>query len=609
MQDLLDERLLVERAQEAFHVMFERAGLGVARVSLDGRWLAVNQSLCDILGYSRAQLLRKQLREITRFDDLQDELADCHRLLTGAIPSFTSEKRHLRSGGRVVWLKATVMLVRDDDTGEPNSYLAVVEDLTAQRKAIQKLLVDNDKQVRVLADNISDLFFTVDTDLNCTYLNKAAESVTGISHADAVGKDMGEILPDCSGGSATRKTFRELLATKRARRFSFPCRLQGRDCVLEVTAYPAKNGTFVIARDLAATTREQEALRESEQRFRVMADSAPIMMWMAGADKGCTDFNRGWLEFTGRSLEQEMGDGWAEGVFPADLQRCVNIYHAAFDQRRRFAMEYQLRRHDGEYRWIRDTGVPRFLPDGTFVGYIGCCIDVDDQKQAELARADLPRRLMSAQEAERTRIARELHDGIGQALALLGVQIERAGQVSGGGGKVAPAMSDLCRKVAEIGTQVSRLSHQLHSSELEFLGLVVAIKSLCREFSEQYRISIDCICTEVPPMLDHTIALGFLRVVQEGLHNIAKHSRASQVRVELKRHAKDLILTLTDNGVGFNREKVHETAGLGMISMRERMQLMGGEISIESQPGGGTRIHARAPVSDLPRQMAAAANR
>ena len=608
MQDLVEERLPVERAQEAFRLMFERAGFGVAHVSFDGQWLAVNQSLCDILGYSKTQLLSKQLREITRFDDLKRELADCHRLLTGAIASFVSEKRHLRGDGKVVWLKATVVLVRDDDSGEPNSFLAIIEDLTTQHKVIQQLLVDNDKQIRVLADNISDLFFTFDADLKCTYLNKSAEAVTGIPYAEAVGKGIGEILPGPATGDRTGATFADMLALKRARRFSLPCRLQGRDFLFEVTAHPAKNGTSVVARDLAASSREQEALRESEERFRVMADSAPIMMWMAGTDKGCTDFNRGWLEFTGRSLEQEKGDGWAESVHPADLQRCVGIYHQAFDHRRHFDMEYRLRRHDGEFRWIRDTGVPRFLPDGTFVGYIGCCIDVDDQKQAELARADLSRRLMTAQEAERARIARELHDGIGQALALLGVQIQKAG-IASPDGRACPTTSELCRKVAEIGTQVSQLSHQLHSSELEFLGLSVAIKSLCREFSEQYGIAIECVCTGVPATLDNAVSLGFLRVVQEGLHNIAKHSHASEVRVELTRSEDDLVLTLCDDGVGFDKNKLRGTAGMGLVSMRERMHLIAGEITVESQPGGGTRIHARAPLFDATRHTSSAGKR
>jgi PAS domain S-box-containing protein len=716
MQDLTEERLSPVGEQEAFRVMFERAGVGVAHVSLNGEWLTVNQSLCEILGYSRSQLLSKTLSEITRFDDLTAELADCRRLLSGTIASFSSEKRHLRGDGRVGWLKTTVTLIRDEENGDPSSYLAIVEDLTPQRKALQHQLVDSDKRFRVLTDNISDLFFTLDAELKCTFWNKAAEALTGICYAEAVGKTIGEALREVSDVSQTSAKFRQVLATQQACRFGLHFKLSGKDLLLEVTAYPTEGGISVVAKDLATarkaeaalrkfarafeaspaittivrisdscyvevnrafeehtgflraevlgrsigevgsgtylqslnyafreaaaqgsirnmealvrrktgetiivllsaeaiefdgqpcvltvaediTERKQaeDALRESEERFRVMADNAPIMMWMAGPDKGCTDFNRGWLEFTGRSPGQEKGSGWLAGVHPADREACLSTYYAAFEERRQFMMEYRLRRHDGEYRWTRDTGVPRFLPDGSFVGYIGCCIDVDDQKQAELARADLARRLMTAQEAERTRIARELHDGIGQSVALLGIQLQRAGQPAASG-KKNPGVLELCGKLKEIGTQVSRLSHQLHSSELEFLGLAVALKGLSREVSEQYGIKIECLCTDIPSELDNDVALAFLRVGQEGLHNVAKHSRASAVQVRLSHSGDKLTLTIADNGIGFDRNNISSTAGLGMISMRERMHLIGGEFSITSKPDGGTRIQAKAPL-------------
>lgn len=124
-------------------------------------------------------------------------------------------------------------------------------------------------------------------------------------------------------------------------------------------------------------------IRESEGHFRNMADSAPVLLWMSGHDKLCDFFNQGWLTFTGRSLDQEIGNGWAEGVHPDDKQRCVATYHSAFDARRPFEMEYRLRRHDGEYRWIVDTGVPRFSPDGGFVGYVGSAVDITARKQGE----------------------------------------------------------------------------------------------------------------------------------------------------------------------------------------------------------------------------------
>ena len=114
-----------------------------------------------------------------------------------------------------------------------------------------------------------------------------------------------------------------------------------------------------------------------------MADSAPVMIWMSGTDKLCTYFNQPWLDFTGRSIGRELGNGWAEGVDPEDLQKCLDTYIQSFDRREAFRMEYRLRRHDGEFRWILDIGVPRFNPDRSFAGYIGSCIDVTEQRRAE----------------------------------------------------------------------------------------------------------------------------------------------------------------------------------------------------------------------------------
>ena len=123
--------------------------------------------------------------------------------------------------------------------------------------------------------------------------------------------------------------------------------------------------------------------RESEALFRLMSDAAPVLVWMSGPDKLCNFFNKPWLEFTGRSLEQELGNGWAEGVHSDDFEKCLQTYTEAFDARRDFRMEYRLRRHDGEYRWVLDTGVPRFELGGGFAGYIGSCVDITENKQIE----------------------------------------------------------------------------------------------------------------------------------------------------------------------------------------------------------------------------------
>ena len=139
-----------------------------------------------------------------------------------------------------------------------------------------------------------------------------------------------------------------------------------------------------VSLDITRRKETEEALRESEGRFRTLADTAPVLIWMSGPDKLCTFFNQGWLGFTGRTFEQELGNGWTQGVHEKDFEHCLEVYANSFDARREFTMEYRLRRQDGEYRWVLDTGVPRFAQDGMFLGYIGTCIDITERKQTEL---------------------------------------------------------------------------------------------------------------------------------------------------------------------------------------------------------------------------------
>jgi len=135
--------------------------------------------------------------------------------------------------------------------------------------------------------------------------------------------------------------------------------------------------------DITDRKRNEQALRESEERFRTVANAAPVMIWISGPDKLCTFFNKGWLDFTGRTLDQELGDGWTEGVHREDFDRCLETYAKAFDARQEFSMEYRLRRFDGEYRWVLDHGVPRSEPDGAFLGYIGTATDITQLKRGE----------------------------------------------------------------------------------------------------------------------------------------------------------------------------------------------------------------------------------
>jgi len=219
----------------------------------------------------------------------------------------------------------------------------------------------------------------------------------------------------------------------------------------------------------------------------------------------------------------------------------------------------------------------------------------------EASRLELAGRLTAALERERSRIARELHDDIGQELAILRIQFLRAGQpVSGMPGKRHATVSQLCDRLRDVAGKVSRLSHQLHSSELEYLGLAVAVKSHCREFSEKYKITVDCSCTDIPEKLNPLLALALLRVVQEALYNVAKHSKAKSVKVVLQGSNREISLLVFDDGQGFDQDQARLAPGLGLISMRERIHLARGVFNISSKPGKGTQITATVPFDGAP---------
>jgi PAS domain S-box-containing protein len=342
----------------------------------------------------------------------------------------------------------------------------------------------------------------------------------------------------------------------------------------------------------------EAAIRESEGRFRLVANTAPVMIWTTGTDKLCNYVNKPWLDFTGRTFEQELGSGWSEAIHGEDVVDSLRTYTEAFDKREQFELQYRLRRYDGEYRWVLDIGVPRFNQDGSFAGYIGSCLDTTERKLAEDALANVSHRLIEAQEQERTRIARELHDDINQRIALAAIELDQLEQNSTGSGLgIRRSINDVKRRVLEIGVEVQAISHRLHSSKLEYLGVVVACRSFCTEVTERQEVTVDYKSENMPAGVPQDVSLCLFRVLQESLNNAIKHSGAKYFEVQLRGTSGEIQLTVRDHGAGFDVEAAMGNHGLGLISMRERASLVKGKVLISSQPRSGTEIILRIPLA------------
>jgi signal transduction histidine kinase len=225
-------------------------------------------------------------------------------------------------------------------------------------------------------------------------------------------------------------------------------------------------------------------------------------------------------------------------------------------------------------------------------------IDVTERKRTEEALSGMNRRLMEAQEQERTRIARELHDDINQRLALLAVQLGIIQQSpSLEDSEVSSRMNELRQDISEISIDLQALSHRLHSSKLEYLGAVAAMKSWCQEFGERQKMEIEFKSHDVPGPLPSDVSLCLFRVLQEAMHNASKHSGVRHIEVELRGSRGEIHLLVQDSGAGFDVEEATKGPGIGLSSMRERVKMINGAITIRSQPKGGTTVHVCVPFA------------
>lgn len=271
----------------------------------------------------------------------------------------------------------------------------------ARRKAEQNALAlaESRERLATILASIGDAVIATDLDGRVTFMNDVAQSLTEWDQREAVGKPIQELFKlvdekSLESECPVARALRDGKSDGSGRPALLISRL-GTEVPVEDNSSAIRNemgkttGVVLVFRDITQRKQAERALRDEEERFRTMADTTPVMLWLSGADGLRNFFNQSWLDFTGRTMEQEIGYGWADGIHPDDLRRCLGTYMSALEKRTGFTSEYHLRRFDGEYRWVLSSGVPRYTKEGEFTGFTGSCIDIADRKQAEEAARSL----------------------------------------------------------------------------------------------------------------------------------------------------------------------------------------------------------------------------
>jgi PAS domain S-box-containing protein len=601
VEDITEEKT-AEVARFRHAAIVESSEDAIASVTLDGVIMSWNAGAQRIFGYTESEVVGKSVTILVS-PELPDEENKILETLKagGRIDQF--ETVRVTKAGKSINVSLSISPIKDS-AGKIVGCSGIARDIT-ERKRAEEALRQSEMRYRRIVETTNEGVWLLDSTLHNSYVNRQMAEMLGYEPEEMLGRSVFDFyFPE----DVEHK--KQVLARRQqGLREQIEERLRRKDdselwVRLAATPVCKSNGEFdgalAMVCDITERKRAEEAVRESEQRFLLVADTAPVLIWMAGTDKLYTYFNKTWLNFTGRSLQSELGNGWAERVHSEDLQRCMDTYTQAFDRREEFRMEYRFLRHDGEYRWVLDMGVPRFDHGCSFAGYIGVAVDVTERKLAEDAISKVNQKLIQAHEEERSRIARELHDDICQRIALLAVRLD---DFQHGHPESLNQLRQASEEVQDLGADVQALSHRLHSSKLQYLGLTAAAAGFCKEFSEQQGVEIDFQSESIPKELSEEISICLFRVLQEAVQNAAKHSGSRHLQVLLRSGSHQIELTIHDSGIGFDPEKTLHKEGLGLTSMRERIKLVNGELFIESGLQRGTTVCAR--VSHHPQMKTA----
>jgi PAS domain S-box-containing protein len=621
-RDVTDRRRIEEalrEREEHFRLIVESAtDFAIFTLTLDGRIVSWNSGAERTLGYSEEEILGKHVSIIFTPEDIAGGRVAFE--MRGALYQGheNDDRWHVRKGGVRFWANGIMMPLRDD-AGVVKGYLKILRDRTEQKLARDALKLSEDRfrialdaarlglwhcelpqrtlvwddqckkhfglpaDAQVTLDTFYELVHPEDRERTCEAVERTIAEHTPFDYEYRV------VAPD------GRVRWIQAIGRGFHDDSGQPCRFDG------------------VTIDVTDRKEAEEALRESEKRFRSMADTAPVLIWMANTDGDPSYFNAPWLELTGRPMEQELGDGWAEGVHPEDRARCLSTYRAAFAARRAYDIEYRLRRHDGEYRWIFVKAGPLFTPGGEFTGFIGSGIDITDRKRAEQALKDADRR----KDEFLAMLAHELRNPLAAINNAVQLSLRPAADEDLVWSKevIDRQAKHLARLIDDL-LDVSRITRgkiRLRKERLDLAPIVVGAVEAVRPLieSKKHQLTLSIAPAQMRLLADAT---RMEQVLVNILTNAAKYTEPCGHIMLSAHHDGKVILRVKDTGVGIasdllphifdlftqadrSIDRSQGGLGIGLTLVKRLVEMHGGTVAARSDgPGKGSEFTIELPT-------------
>jgi PAS domain S-box-containing protein len=618
---------------------FDLGLIGMSIASPTRGIIEANNELCKIVGYERSELLRMTWADLTHPDDLSASLARFEALLAGESDGYSIDKRLIHKDGHVIDVMVSVKCVRRPD-GSVHRFLALLQDvtertrrenelhlemelrvaertqqLTALNEELRKEITERweaegrtreaNERVEMILNSITDRFFAFDKEWRITAFNKAAAEqlrLLGKNPATFIGKTLWEEFPNPPAEQVFRRAMSERTAI--TDEHYYPPLEEW----VENRIYPSPDGGLAIfQRYVTERKRTEEKLRRSEAYLAEGQRISHTGSWAFNISTAELYWSLEHCRISGVNPEtfNLTVDTAQQLIHPEDRPSVMQAFWAAIQERSGFEREFRCLRPDGTIRHVRSLGHPVLNEAGEATEFVGTMMDITDRKEEELARKELQRRLLAAQEDERRRISHEMHDELGQRLSALTLKLAALKSSHGQDVELCKQLEKLETITKELDADADLIVWQLRPTALDDLGLSAALTNYVKRWSEHFGIHAQLHVRGMEPnCLTSEIETVLYRILQEALTNVAKHAGARKVEILLERDTAHVSLIIEDNGKGFDADEALGTfqKGLGLVGIRERASLVGGAAEIESRKGDGTTVVVRIPAPHMPKR-------